>query len=167
MGLGNGYQNVIEQIKEDAEDSEQILTDETLITNIKKQLPTDSEYDRRNHLYSDLLAGYHREYQSKSRWKKWYKLLFFVITILCFLGIIIASLYAILLVAKKGTVNVYDLGTVLGSATGLISALIILPKIIAEHLFPLNEESYMIEMVKNMQLNDSNIRKFLRDDKNN
>lgn len=39
---------------------------------------------------------------------------------------------------------------------------IVLPKIIAKHLFPTNEDEQMIELVKNMQVNDSNIRDALK-----
>ena len=39
--------------------------------------------------------------------------------------------------------------------------IIVLPKIIAEHLFPVDEEQNMLEMVKKMQENDANIRDVL------
>lgn len=44
---------------------------------------------------------------------------------------------------------------------GIISALVILPKIIAQHLFPTDEERNMLKMVRNMQDNDSKIRNVL------
>ena len=49
----------------------------------------------------------------------------------------------------------------MGSVAGMVSSLIIIPKIIAEHLFPVDEESNMLDMVKSMQENDSRIRKIL------
>ncbi len=56
--------------------------------------------------------------------------------------------------------GLYDgAGLVFGCVASTVSALIILPKIIAEHLFPKNEDENMIGLVKEMQKNDSEIRR--------
>ena len=78
-------------------------------------------------------------------------------------GIVVVSLIALITIARKETTSLSDVAVVLSSMAGIISAIIILPKIIAEHLFPTNEDEHMIEMVKNMQVNDSKIRSHFKD----
>ena len=134
--------------------------DTDLLDTAKKDYQSlDPEYISRNRIYTQLLESYFHDSKSKSRAKRWYKLIFYITTLLCFVGIITISLYALLVVARKETATVADAGTVLGSIAGIVSSLIILPKIIAEHLFPKDDDSHMISMVKNMQQNDSQIRR--------
>lgn len=69
---------------------------------------------------------------------------------------------SILIIATKKNMDISAAFTALGSAGSLVTALAIIPKIIAEHLFPADEDKDMISLVKNMQLNDSEIRKRLK-----
>lgn len=43
---------------------------------------SDSEWSKRDKLYTRLLKKYISEYESKAKWKKWYKLAFFIVTLL-------------------------------------------------------------------------------------
>lgn len=162
MSSAEKYNDVLEQLEIDIAPLDPILPidDHSLLEAIEKeQSDSDPEYVRRNCLYSDLLEQYIESYRSKAKWKKWFKLAFFIVTMLCFIGIIVVSLIALIFVAQKSKTDIADIGTVLGSVSGVISALVVLPKIIASHLFSTDEDSNMINMVKNMQLNDSGIRK--------
>lgn len=71
-------------------------------------------------------------------------------------------MYAIIIVAQKDDPGLYDLGTIIGSVAGIISSLVVLPKIIAEHLFPTDEDRNMNEILKSMQENDSAIRNYFK-----
>lgn len=152
---------VLETILSDISGSTAVKTDDNILleTAEKEEYISDPQYQIRNELYSNLLSEYINSYSSKAIWKKWYKFSFFIITMLCFLGIITASCIALVFVARKGVFAFTDFGVILGSVAGIVSSLLIIPKIIAEHLFPQNEDTNMIELVKNMQLNDSRIRK--------
>lgn len=131
--------------------------DNTWITGAGQQ-EHDKEYDERNILYTVLLKSYIASYEEKDKEKRKYKKVFFYVAIGILCLIIIACLLLIGMVIGKEKGNYADIGAVAGSVVGIITALIAIPKVIAEHLFPVNEESNMIDMVKNMQDNDSNIR---------
>lgn len=124
----------------------------------------DEEYDKRNKLYTQLLRTYIDNYSTKEKTKRIYKLIFFIVTMFLFFGIISVCLVGIILLSITNNGQLADAGIAIADIVGIISALIILPRIIAEHLFPANEESNMLEMVKNMQDNDANIRDILFDD---
>ena len=85
-------------------------------------------------------------------------------TVFLFIGIIVSGIAGIILLSIYGDGSLVNAGVAIANIAGIISTLFILPKIIAEHLFPTNEESNMLEMVKNMQNNDSEIRNVLYED---
>lgn len=127
----------------------------------QQQRERDKEYDERNVLYTELLRNYIASYEDKDNEKRRYKKVFFWVTIVILCLIVVACLVFIGIVIVVGKDNYTEIGAIIGSVIGIITALIAIPKIIAEHLFPVNEESNMIDMVKNMQDNDSNIRNVL------
>lgn len=116
------------------------------------------EYTKRDMQYTRLLDIYIDLYTKQSKAKAIYKGIFFAVTMLCLIGLIGGSLYAVLHLVCKGSATLADVGAVLGCIAGAISALIILPQIIAEHLFPKDDAQNILTMVKNMQDNDSSIR---------
>lgn len=116
------------------------------------------QYYQRDASYTKLLNDYIEVYREKTKWKKWYKLVFFSIAMLTFLGLIVGAMVLFIIIAGKEKSTVADIALIVGAVAGVLSAIIILPRIIAEHLFPTNEDEHMIDMVKNMQVNDSNIR---------
>lgn len=127
----------------------------------KEQQGMDAEYDSRNSLYTQLLQKYIEIYTKKSISKRRYKFAFFVITMSSFIGIIAGGMVIILFTVQAGNNSLSSVSAVVGSVAGMVSSLIIIPRIIAEHLFPVDEESNMLDMVKSMQENDSRIRKIL------
>ncbi len=162
MGETQEYRRILEQIVADAPPTKDRLpvNDSALLKTVEKERRgQDPEYVRRNQLYSELLAQYISEYHVKDTWKKWYRVIFFGVTMLSFIGIIVCSLVVLFLAAHKERPSAADLGAILGSVAGILSSILVLPKIIAEHLFPKDEDVNMISMVKNMQHNDSEIRR--------
>lgn len=160
------YQDILSQIRDDIQTGEAESTakapvkDEQLIDASGKE--TDEyglrEYNRRDELYSDLLDHYIKVYKSKASWNKWYKLAFFVVAMVVFVGLIVGSGLVFWSVLKKEKPTYSDVAIIAGALASILTAILVLPKIIAEHLFPTNEDEHMIGMVKNMQVNDSNIR---------
>lgn len=122
------------------------------------------QYDKRDYLYSKLLANYIEAYDKKSQHNKVYKAIFFGVILFIFIGLIVTSVVILFLIARKSTTSVADVALVVSGIAGIISAIIALPKIIAEHLFPTNEDENMIDMVKSMQQNDSSIRSSQHDE---
>ena len=165
--MKDSFEATLEKIKEDKGESASIgIDDENLILSASKM--EDPQYETRNELYTNLLSEYIEEYKSKSSRKKRYKLTFFVVTLLVFIFLVIAPIIIIYCVAINTNYEsdrIADIAAIAGSVAGIISAVAILPKIIAEHLFPTDEETHLIDMVKNMQQNDTNIRDHLRSNK--
>ncbi|MBQ2810004.1 MAG: hypothetical protein IJF11_03835 [Clostridia bacterium] len=119
----------------------------------------EAEYSKRDKLYTVLLKKFFENYGKKSSHNKCYKFFFFITIMLTFVAIVGFSVYFMAMVALKETSTYSDIPTIIGAVSGIISAIIVLPKIIAEYLFPVNEDENMLQLVKNMQINDSDIRK--------
>ncbi len=98
----------------------------------------------------------------KSKSKKNYKFWFFVVSLAAFGFIVLTAIVSIWIVTIRGNISLGDVGVVVSALTGMISAFIVIPKIIAEHLFPADEDANMIAMVKSMQENDAKIRTYLK-----
>ena len=81
---------------------------------------------------------------------------------LAFVTINVAAVVSIFCVIIRGNISLGDIGVVVSALAGMISAFIVIPKIIAEHLFPADEDANMIAMVKSMQENDAKIRTYLK-----
>lgn len=125
------------------------------------------QYKRRDVLYSNMLEHYLDVHTSKARWNTWFKLVFFTVIMLVFLVLICAPMAAIVIIALKEDVNWEHVALVVSGLAGIITSIMVLPKIIAEHLFPTNEDQNMIGIVENMQKNDSRIRSSFRRKKSN
>lgn len=124
------------------------------------------EYDRRDNLYSDLLEEYINAYKKKTKRNRKLKLAFFFIVVFTFCVIILGSVASLIIVSIVGQSIAATVSVITGSVISIISAIIVLPKIIAEYLFPTDEEQNMNEMIKNMQENDSRIRQSFQTNKN-
>ena len=144
-----------------------IIADQSLLVSSTKQTEEDKlEYDKRDQLYTSLLSAYISSSKSKTAWNKVYKCIFFAATMLILIALVgFPIAITIIIVTKEQSNLAVDLAALAGSVIGIISAIIVLPKIIAQHLFPTNEDQHMIELVKNMQVNDSKIRDALKNKK--
>lgn len=157
------YQDVLSLILQDvSEDSDKIpAADADMLHASSKECgECGPEYDRRDTLYSDLLENYIKTYDGKAKCNKIYKFLFFTVSMLIFIGVVGAAIASLIIIALKKESSIADVAVLISGAAEIISVVIVLPKIIAEHLFPTNEDDNMIGMVKNMQVNDSKIRAF-------
>lgn len=148
-------EKILSEINADC--SEIIVTDESLVEMVGIEL---KQYDARDVAYTDLLLDYIKSYNSKRKWNTWYKLAFFIISMLAFAVIIGGSIVALIIAALKiSDAAVWSvIAVAISGVASTISSIIVLPKIIANHLFPTEEDKNMIDMVKNMQRNDSGIR---------
>ena len=116
------------------------------------------QYDKRDEQYTNLLKNYTNTYSKKSAVNAIYKDIFFYVTIVLLCALVVFPITLLFIIASKESSSLSDVSVVLGSITGIVSSIIVLPKIIAEHLFPVNEDSNMIDLVKTMQQNDTKIR---------
>ncbi|MCI8876489.1 MAG: hypothetical protein HFI77_10780 [Lachnospiraceae bacterium] len=158
------YEELINSIRAELGEGSRTLEIEDFhlknIIEVQRQEET-REYNERNQLYTKLLNQYIDIYQEKENAKKKYKKAYFIITMVVFTVIIVGCVISILGLPKSNTGGIATLGIAGVDIVGIVSSLIIIPKIIAEHLFPTNEESNMIDMVKKMQANDAKIREII------
>lgn len=119
-----------------------------------------NNYKRRDDLYSDLLDNYIASYKSKTARNKVYKLIFYIVTMFSFVALIGGAVTALIIAACSDAEIGGKITIAVGSIATVLSTIIVLPKIIAVHLFPTCEDKDMIELVKNMQENDSSIRSY-------
>ena len=149
-----------------ADCSEIMATDESMVEMTVIEL---KQYDARDAAYTELLSDYIKSYNSKRKWNTWFKLAFFIVSMAVFIVIIGGSIAA-LIIASLNVADAEVWSVIAISISGVaatISSIIVLPKIIAKHLFPLDEDKNMIGMVKNMQSNDSGIRDAVKSNNNN
>lgn len=123
------------------------------------------QYDARDELYTKLLHHYIETSEQKTRRNRKYKLSFFIIVMTVFCVLILSPIFAMFVVIFKNTTNTVAIVSMASGAISIVSAIIVLPKIIAKHLFPADEDKNMIDLVKNMQDNDSGIRNNCTDKK--
>ena len=156
------FHDILKTFQEESDNETPVRTsDEQLITAGISQ-ENDPEYDARNQAYTELLKVYIDDYVKKSKSKKNYKFWFFVVSLAAFGFIVLTAIVSIWIVTIRGNISLGDVGVVVSALTGMISAFIVIPKIIAEHLFPADEDANMIAMVKSMQENDAKIRTYLK-----
>lgn len=143
-----------------------VSDDSVLEKNISEQFKEENEeYNQRNKLYTQLMDNYIKSYTEKEKNKAIYKGFFFFTTMILFVLIVMICLYSMIRLSLYGDGSLVNVGIAITNIAGIITTIVVLPKIIAEHLFPKDEESNMISMVQKMQENDSNIRDMLHSDK--
>jgi len=112
----------------------------------------------RDNLYTALLTAYVAEFEIRHRNNRRYKLFFFIIVMSIFCIAILGAIAAIVVLAVSGGAGTGGLVVAVTSFGTILSSLIIIPKIIAQYLFPLDEDQKVAEIVGTLQQNDANIR---------
>lgn len=115
------------------------------------------ESDRRDVYYSALVKDIVKNNRSSQRMK----VVFFVIVCVIFSGVCAAGMYIMFIAAQKETPSYADIGIALTAFGSVISAIIALPSIIANHLFPANSESVRFGFIRDNQKMDTS---YLADD---
>lgn len=167
------YQHILNEIEDDIQETESnsvtdnrtIANDVNMVRTVQSQTRNETEYQLRDALYSELLDKYIDIYETNSNQKQKYKKVFFIVVLFMFIAIVVVSIIFMFLVITLDKSIAQIITVALGSFGSMLSAMIVLPKIIAKHLFPKDEESHILEMVKNMQINDSKIREYQKNQK--
>lgn len=158
------YKDTLPEIEQDLQKSKAPSDNERIDQNhfeyVERQTSEYGlQYDNRDKLYTRLLDHYITTTETKNERNRAYKAIFFWFTMIAFALLIIFPFASIIVIAFTDPTDVTAIATIASGVISAISAVIILPKIIAVHLFPTDEDKNMIDLVKNMQSNDSGIRK--------
>ena len=106
-----------------------------------------TETDRQNELFTQILAAYKEYFKTKSSGNLTYKKIFFYV-ILSILGVIILAFVVTgILLAFRGAAWKETMPLLASGVATLLTSLIILPKIIATHLFPVGEDQILIDLI--------------------
>ena len=109
------------------------------------------EVDKRNEQYTQLLKMYTENQKKMQDSRLWLKKIFFWMICSSFFFIIIVGGIILLRVSNKQQITYSDFGIALTGLGSILSVIIVLPKIIAEHLFPKDGERAESNFVTAMQ----------------
>lgn len=112
--------------------------------------------------YSDFLETYVKEYKKKVHNQRVMKNWFFVLINILLFAIIGGGVAAVAFVCLKKSITTNDVAAVITAVVGAVSSFLILPRVIAENLFPSREEDKTAEIFEKMFGYDTNIRNFYR-----
>lgn len=115
------------------------------------------ESERRDIYYSALV----KDIVKNNRTGQILKCIFFVIVCLIFAFICILGLLIIFNISKKESISYSDIGVAITGFGSVLSSIIVLPQIIAKHLFPENSEEVRFGFIKENQKLD---QAYLEDD---
>lgn len=157
------YQQLLSDIRKSLDETgrKPIEAEDVQLTSTVATQKSEVEYIKRDNLYTDLLGNYIDIYKTKEKHKKVFKIVFFVVVMLIFVGVIAGCVVSMCYISINGIYDMESVGIVIADIAGIISSVVIIPQIIAKHLFPTNEENFMLDMVKSMQNNDAGIRNYI------
>jgi len=105
------------------------------------------ESERRDIYYSALI----KDIVQNNRTTQKYKLAFFIVICAVFIGICVVGSIVIIKVSNSHEITFADLGVAITGFAGVISSILVLPKIIAKHLFPENSETARFNLIRDNQ----------------
>ncbi len=112
---------------------------------------TPSEYylesARRDIYYSALI----KDIVKNNRVSQVFKWIFFVVVCLAFIVVCAVGLLIIFNISKKSDISIEDVSVAITGFGSMLTAIIVLPQIIAKHLFPENSEEVRFGFIKENQ----------------
>lgn len=140
--------DVLEQINNDK------LGDDNELTKLNDGLVKN--YDKRNEIYTKTLNKFSQIEVDKARLKYTQKKIFFLLACIIIVCVILLTLLTIVY-SFKFLDGSDSLVAIISALVSLTSTILVIPTIIANNLFPKEEERIFIEMLQNMQTNDKDI----------
>ena len=108
------------------------------------------EEDKRNGYYTQILKQFTENHKKTHCARIAFKWIFFCIVCLSFIAVVTAGVFAIITISKKDKIDSFDVGVAVTGLGSVLSAIIVLPKIIAKHLFPEDGDVKEFSFVKDM-----------------
>lgn len=115
---------------------------------------------KRNERYCTFLDEYVDNYNQKAKSSKYMKRVFFVAIMILLFGMVAACIVAFVTISNKQDISYSDVATVITAIGGIIASFIVLPKVMAENLFPAQEEDRTAEIFDSMIKYDLELEKF-------
>ena len=151
----NDYSETLKLVLNLSNKKEQIESDEAL----KQDDLNSIQY--RNKTYNKFLESFSNDFSVRAKNQiKMKKIFFYLIMGALYFLIFIVGISLRNISLKE--INVYEMATIISSLAGVITAFIVIPKIIAKNLFPTYENDKSTEIFSNMIKYDHELRKFYR-----
>jgi hypothetical protein len=106
-----------------------------------------SEIERRDIYYSALV----KDIVKNNRVGQVLKCLFFAVVCIIFSVTCVVGLLIVFNISKKEMVSYSDIGIAIAGFGSVLSSIVVLPQIIAKHLFPKNSEEVRFEFIRRNQ----------------
>lgn len=113
----------------------------------------------RNNSYCYFLTEYIENYECKAKAAQKMKWIFFWVILALLFGMVTACIVAFINASQKQGADYSNIATIVTSIAGIITSFIVLPKVIAENLFPSQEEDKTAEIFDSMIKYDIELEK--------
>lgn len=115
---------------------------------------------KRNANYCSFMDEYVANYGEKAKSAKCMKKIFFGAIMVLLFGMVTACMMAFWNISKKPNMSYSDVAAIITAVGGIIGSFIVLPKVVAENLFPSKEEDRTAEIFDSMIKYDLELEKF-------
>jgi hypothetical protein len=139
----------------------QILGDNIdLGLNFNTSLADSNAVKSRNRVFTDFIEKFVIDYERRAKQQRVFRCWFFCIVVVVFIILNVLSSCSVYIIAQKANVSISDVVAAVSAFGTILSSLIVLPKIIAEHLFPKAEQDKSIELFSKVLEEDQKVREF-------
>lgn len=114
----------------------------------------------RNGTYSQFIFAYTVSSNKKTKHQSIMKIWFFVIILFLLVALVISTCAAIIIIAKKPSLNTEDVATIITAISGVVASFLVIPKVIANNLFPKTEDDKTAQIFGDMIKSDLELRKY-------
>ena len=118
------------------------------------------EIQKRNVSFTNFVNSFVEDSSDRAKQQKKLRYAFFVIIMLLFSGLSVMSCCIIFVIAKKEHTTANDIVATAAAFGTVLSLIVVLPKIIAVHLFPSVERDKSVELFSKVLEEDFRIRTF-------
>lgn len=115
---------------------------------------------KRDALYIKYIRSYTDSYVKRIKGQSKMKWIFFLVILFLLFSLVMGTIITILIIANKSKSTINDIAIIGTSMAGVISAFIVLPKVIAKNLFPPTDDDHSAEIFKRVIKNDMKLRQF-------
>jgi hypothetical protein len=119
----------------------------------------------RNLIYGVYLSNYCTNFNKKSKSKRRLGRCFFWITMILLAIIVIGGVVGIGLIFIRGDIGGGEVASIISAIVGMITAFLVLPKIIGDNLFPKNDDDKSADLFELVMNKDFELRQFYQQDK--
>ena len=118
------------------------------------------EISSRNTLFTRFIRIFVNDSEKRASRQRFFRMCFFLAVMVVFVVLTTVGAISILRIAKKETTSLSDIAAVVASFGAVVTALVTLPQIIANHLFPSVEQDKSIDLFSKVLEEDRKMREF-------